>query len=138
MNTSSDIWFAFIKTFSMLFLVLAVVILIFYFVKKLSTSKGVKGGKDFIKVLSMHHLSPKEKLVLLDVLGDTILIGVTPNNISKISSIDTDMDFSGQKSAAPLNFKDFLSQKLGRSPIDINQSDKNQSDKNQANIKEES
>ena len=115
MNTSSDIWFAFIKTFSMLFLVLAMVIFVFYFVRKISTSKGVKGGKDFIKVLSMHHLSPKEKLVLLDVLGDTILIGVTPTNISKIFSIDTAMDFSDQGSIAPLNFKDFLSQKLGKS-----------------------
>ncbi len=132
MNTSSDIWFAFIKTFSMLFLVLAVVILVFYLIRKFSTAKGVKGGKDFIKVLSMHHLSPKEKLVLLNVLGDTILIGVTPNNISKISSIDTDMDFSSQGSGAPLNFKDFLSGKLGK-PL----SNKNQADRNLANQKEE-
>ena len=132
MNTSSDIWFAFIKTFSMLLLVLAVVILVFYLIRKFSTAKGVKGGKDFIKVLSMHHLSPKEKLVLLNVLGDTILIGVTPNNISKISSIDTDMDFSSQGSGAPLNFKDFLSGKLGK-PL----SNKNQADRNLANQKEE-
>ncbi len=87
MNTSSQIWFAFIKTFSMLFLVLAVIVLVFYFFRKFSTAKGVKGGKDFIKVLNVHHLAPKEKLVLLDVLGDTILIGVTPTNITKISSI---------------------------------------------------
>lgn len=133
MNTSSDIWFAFIKTSSMLFLVLAIVILLFYFIRKFSTAKGVKGGKDFIKVLSMHHLSPKEKLVLLDVLGETILIGVTPTNISKISSIDTDMDFSGQGREAPLNFKDFLSGKLGKSP-----SNKNLADKNLANQKMES
>jgi len=125
MNTSSDIWFAFIKTFSMLFLVLAVIILVFYFIRKFSTAKGVKGGKDFIKVLSMHHLSPKEKLVLLDVLVDTILICVTPTNISKISSIDTDMDFSGQGSEAPLNFKDFLSRKLGKPMSNKNRADKN-------------
>ncbi|MCP4673336.1 MAG: flagellar biosynthetic protein FliO [Desulfobacula sp.] len=125
MNTSSDIWFAFIKTFSMLFLVLAIVVLLFYFIRKFSTAKGVKGGEDFIKVLSMHHLSPKEKLVLLDVLGETILIGVTPNNISKISSIETDMDFSGQGSEAPLKFKDFLSGRLGNSLSNKNRKDKN-------------
>ena len=118
MNTSSEIWFAFIKTFSMLFLVLAVIILIFYFVRKFSTAKGVKGSKDFIKVLSVHHLAPKEKLVLLDVLGDTILVGVTPTNITKISSIDADIDFSDQESASPSNFKDFLSQKLSKSFAD--------------------
>lgn len=88
MNTSSDIWFAFVRTFSMLFLVLAVVLFVFYLFKKFSTAKGVKGSKDFIKILSVHYLSPKEKLVLLNVLGDTILIGVTPANISKLSSFE--------------------------------------------------
>ena len=115
MNTSSDIWYAFIKTFSMLFLVLALIVFVFYFIRKFSTVKGVKGSKDFIKVLSIHHLSPKEKLVLLDVLGETILIGVTPTNISKLSSIDSDINFSDHGSSESLNFKDFLSQKLGKS-----------------------
>lgn len=114
MSTNTDIWFAFGKTFGMLFLVLAFLILAFYLIKKASTAQGGKGSKDYIKVLSVHHLSPKEKLVLLDVLGDTILIGVTPNQISKISSIDTDLDLSHSQSPAQGNFSDFLSQKLGQ------------------------
>jgi flagellar protein FliO/FliZ len=112
MNTSSDIWIAFARTFSMLFLVLALLILVFYLIKKLSTAKGVKGGKDFIKVLSIHHLSPKEKLVLLNVLGDTIMIGVTPTNISKISSFEKKIDFSNDGNEASFKFSDFLTQKL--------------------------
>ena len=115
MNTSSDIWFAFARTFSVLFLVLALLILAFYLIKKVSTAKGVKGGKDFIKVLSVHHLSPKEKLVLLNVLVDTLLIGVTPANISKISSFETDIDVSTKVPKAPSVFSDFLAQKLGGS-----------------------
>lgn len=115
MNTSSDMWFAFVRTFSMLLLVLAAVIFIFYLIKKFSTAKGVLGNKNFIKVLNVHHLSPKEKLVLLNVLGDTILIGVTSTNISKISSFDTDIDFSSEENKSPLKFSDFLSKKLGNS-----------------------
>jgi len=115
MNTSSDIWFAFVRTFSMLFLVLALLIFAFYLIKRFSTAKGVKGGKDFIRVLSVHHLSPKEKLVLLDVLGDITLIGVTPTNISKISSIDKDIDFSSKGDETSFNFSDFLTQKIGSS-----------------------
>jgi len=113
MNTSSDIWFAFIRTFSMLFLVLAVLIFAFYLIRKFSTAKGVKGSKDFIKVLSVHHLSPKEKLVLVDVLGDKILIGVTPSHISKIASPDKEIEISSQEDGPSFNFSDFLSQKLG-------------------------
>ncbi len=112
MNTSPDIWFAFGRTFSMLFLVLAFLILAFYLMKKMSSAKGVKGGKDFIKVLTVHHLSPKEKLVLLDVLGETILIGVTASKISRIASFDKDIDFSDNDDSA-LGFSHLLSQKLG-------------------------
>ncbi|MCP3873486.1 MAG: flagellar biosynthetic protein FliO [Desulfobacteraceae bacterium] len=118
MNTSSDIWIAFARTFSMLFLVLALLILAFYLLKRFSTAKGVKGSKKFIKVLSIHHLSPKEKLVLVNVLGDTILIGVTPSNITKISSVEKQIDLPGDEGESSFNFSDFLSQKLGNSPKD--------------------
>lgn len=115
MSTSSEIWVAFARTFSVLFLVLALLIFAFYLIKKVSTARGLKGGKNFIKVLSVHHLSPKEKLVLVDVLGDTILIGVTPANISKISSLGKDVDISGDDNGAPAGFSDFLTQKLAAS-----------------------
>lgn len=115
MNTSSDIWFAFARTFSMLFIVLALLILGFYLIKKFSEARGIKGQKDFIKILSVHHLSPKEKLVLLDVLGQTLLIGVTPSQISKISSLDTQIDLDSENQETSINFADFLTKKLGSS-----------------------
>jgi flagellar protein FliO/FliZ len=115
MNTSSDIWLAFVRTFSMLFLVLALLILAFYLIKKFSTAKGAKGSKDFIQVLCVHHLSPKEKLVLVNVLGETILIGVTPNNISNISSIKKDIDLSIDENSSSSKFSEFLAQKIGKS-----------------------
>lgn len=115
MNTSSDIWIAFAKTFSMLFLVLALLVFAFYLIKKFSAAKGVKGSKNHIKILSVHHLSPKEKLVLLDVLGNTFLIGVTPANISKISSFEKNLDLSNEAEEAPSKFSDFLTHKLGHS-----------------------
>ncbi len=119
MNSSPDIWMAFGRTFSMLFLVLALLILVFYLIKKYSDPKGIKGSKNLIKVLTVHHLSPKEKLVLVDVLGDTILIGVTSSNITKISSFDKNKDSLVKSSLnaedQPSKFSDFLSQKFSRS-----------------------
>lgn len=114
MSSTSDIWFAFARTFSVLFAVLALLILIFYIIKKVSLTGGSKKGGSYINVLSMHHLSPKEKLVLLDVLGETILIGVTPNRISKLTSVDTQIDFSNHISKKKTRFSEFLSHKLGR------------------------
>jgi len=113
MNTSSEIWFAFARTFSVLFLVLALLIFAFYLIKKFSTAKGLKNNKNFIKILSVHHLSPKEKLALVTVLDKTILIGVTPANISKLSSFDKDMAIFNDLDEAPSKFSDFLTQKIG-------------------------
>lgn len=97
----------------MLFFVLALLILGFYLLKRFGEAKGIKGNKDYIKVLSVHHLSPKEKLVLLDVLGQTLLIGVTPSQITKISSLDAKIDFDDDEHEVPSNFSDFLIKKLG-------------------------
>ena len=52
---------------------------------------------------------------MLDVLGDTILIGVTSTNISKISSFEKELDFSGEENETSFKFSDFLTQKLGGS-----------------------
>ena len=114
MTTTADIWVAFARTFSILFVVLALLILIFYIIKKISTAGNQKSGS-YINVLSMHHLSPKEKLVLLDVLGEIILVGVTPSQISKLTSIKTDMDFSKNMSIKnKTGFSQMLAKSLGR------------------------
>ncbi len=113
MNTSSEIWIAFVRTFSMLFLVLAGLILVLYLIRKFSTIKGLKGGRDYIRIVSTHALSAKERLVLVDVMGDIILLGVTSQSITKISSVDHPIEplVTGEKSS--FRFSDFLSRKLG-------------------------
>ena len=115
MSNTSDIWFAFARTFSVLFVVLALLILVFYLIKRMSASKGSSGGRNLIQVLSIHHLSPKEKLVLVDVPGKTLLVGVTPSKISALTTLDEDADIETKKESAPVNFSQFLSQKLATS-----------------------
>lgn len=92
MNTDSEIWFAFARTFGMLFVVLAMLLVAFYLIRRFSSVKGIKGGRELIRVLAVHHLSPKEKLVLVDVMGETILIGVTPSQISRIARMQGTVD----------------------------------------------
>lgn len=118
MSRTTDIWIAFLETFSMLFLVLALLILVFYLIRKFSAAKGIKGSRDFIKILSVHHMSPKEKLVLVEVLNEVLLVGVTPNQISKISSYPADKELSQKikqsTSSTPLKFQDFFLKKMGK------------------------
>ena len=42
-----------------------------------------------IKTLANHVLSPKQKITLIQVAGEKILLGVTPDNISFLTSIDS-------------------------------------------------
>lgn len=90
MNTDTDIWLAFARTFGMLFVVLAVFLLAFYLFRRFSGVAGGKGSRNLIQVLAVHHLAPKEKLVLVSVLKENILIGVTPQGISKLAVLDND------------------------------------------------
>ncbi len=112
MTTTSEIWPAFLKTSMMLSFVIALLVLVFYFIKRFSAARGIKGSDKFIKTLCIHYLSPKEKLVLIDVLGEKILIGVTAQNITRITTIncepESDKKFDEEESKAVSRFQGFL------------------------------
>lgn len=36
----------------------------------------------------MHHFSPREKVVLMEVMGKTLLVGVTTQNIQTLATIE--------------------------------------------------
>ncbi len=114
MMTTSEIWIAFARMAGMLFVVLAVIILGFYLIKRFSTARSMKGPRNLINVIATHHLSPKEKLVLLTVMDETILIGVTPQNISKISRVSSVESIEKPGPGKPM-FSEFLSTKLKQS-----------------------
>jgi len=86
MNT--DMWLEFGKSFGMLFAVLAFFLIALYLVRRVSGRFGNKGSTALIKVLSVHHLSPKEKLVLVAVQDESVLIGVSPAGISSLARFD--------------------------------------------------
>ena len=111
MSTTPEIWVAFARTFFMLCVVLIVLVLLFYFIKRFSNKNGNRGD-ELISVLAAHYISPKEKILLLDVLNEKILIGVTPQNISQLATINSDIDFTRKEKKKDMKFADFLSGKL--------------------------
>ena len=74
---------------------LAAILLFFYsllwaynkfFVRKFSFRKG----EHSIKLVSSYHISPKQKIIVLDVDGKSFACGVTSNNINLISEVNDD------------------------------------------------
>lgn len=58
----------------------------FFFIRKYKVPKALLHQTQ-IKVIQQHHLGPKKSLAIVRVAGESILIGVTENNISMIKSL---------------------------------------------------
>ena len=85
-----------LKTVAILFVVLGLLVLTLYLMKRfLLVRQGAKGDL-FIKVVSSLHLSPKERIEVIEVLGEKIVVGVSPGNISFLTRLD-DSDKENKK-----------------------------------------
>jgi flagellar protein FliO/FliZ len=73
----------------------------FIFLRKYSIPKAMKTQTQ-IKVLQQHYLGPKKSLAIVRVAGESILIGITENNISMIKSLSLIDDEVPEE--APQNF----------------------------------
>ncbi len=89
MEHSTDIWAAFFKTGWVLLFVIGTLLLLIYLLKRFSHIKIIKSQYDHIKILSMHHFSPREKVVLMEVMGKTLLIGITMYSIKTLTTFDS-------------------------------------------------
>jgi len=76
-----------LKTVSMLFIVLGVLVLVLYIMKKFMSPKGKGNGELIIKVVSSLHLSPKERVEVIEISGERIVVGITPGNINFLTKL---------------------------------------------------
>ena len=86
-NFELDLMNTGIKTMAMLFLVLGLLILVLYFMKRFLFKGHDTKGNIFIKVVSSLHLSPKERIEVIEVSGEKIVLGITPGNIRFLTKI---------------------------------------------------
>ena len=59
----------------------------YYYIRKYKTSNTINKSNMQIKVLTQHYLGPKKSLAIVHVAGESMLIGITDNNISMIKSL---------------------------------------------------
>lgn len=58
-----------------------------YGLKRLAKRGGKKAQQTQIRVLTNHHLGPKKSLQIIQVAGETLLIGVTDHNITMLKTL---------------------------------------------------
>jgi len=77
--------FSYIKVIFMLALVLAVILVSVWLLKKVTPQFSRSANSGLIKILSTFWLGPKKALYLIQVAGKILLVGVTDHNINIIS-----------------------------------------------------
>ncbi len=76
-----------IKSFAMLALVLACVIFVLYIMRRfLSIGAGTKGEVD-MKRLGALYFSPKERIEVVEISGERIVLGVAPGSVNYIITL---------------------------------------------------
>jgi len=76
-----------LKTIAMLFIVLGVLVLVIYIMKKFMSPKGKGKGDLIIKIVSTLYLSPKERVEVIEISGERIVVGITPGNINFLTKL---------------------------------------------------
>jgi flagellar biosynthetic protein FliO len=90
-----DLWGAGLKTVAMLSIVVAVMIVVLFLIRRFVYARDGLGHGGLIRVLCIHHLSPKERIGLVDVAGEKLVIGITPENITCLTTI-SDSEIEGR------------------------------------------
>ncbi len=76
-----------LKTAAMLLIVLAALILALHIMKRFLFFQKESSKEQLIKVISSMHLSPKEKIQVIDISGQRIVIGITPSSINFLAKL---------------------------------------------------
>lgn len=76
-----------LKTGAMLCVVLGLLVLSLYLMKRFLFFKKGREGDMMIRVLSSLHLSPKERIQVVEIAGVKIVLGVTPGGISFLTRL---------------------------------------------------
>lgn len=85
-----DLWVTLLKSSAMLCLVLGALLLFLYAIKRLSGVRGKGGSEGLIRMLASYPVAPRERILLMEVMGERILIGVTAQSINCLAVISGD------------------------------------------------
>ena len=95
-----------LRTVAMLSIVLGLLVLVLYLMKRfLFVNRGAKGDL-LIKILSSLHLSPKERIEVIEISGEKIVLGITPGNITFLTKLNDLPGETGEAGEAGGNSED--------------------------------
>lgn len=98
-----------LKVVTGLLIVLSLMLICYYFVKKYLLKEGSLLGMDKqVKVLSTSYIAPKKNITLLEVAGEILVLGVTASHISFLTKIENEeaiKKIKSKKESSLINWK---------------------------------
>jgi flagellar protein FliO/FliZ len=79
---------AIFKTLGSLILVVGLMLLLLFWIRKLGLAKGGPGQDGLITVLDSRMLAPKKQVSVLEVAGSYLVIGLTEQQITLLATLD--------------------------------------------------
>ena len=86
--TPPDLYSAAVKTFSILFIILAVILTVFYLIKRF-WPRGLEfmGRDQWIRVIAATSIAPKKMVALVEVAGEILVLGLTGDQITMLTKV---------------------------------------------------
>lgn len=110
-----ELWFTLLKSAATLCIVLALLVGALVLMRRLFVQRGALGGAQIIKTVAVQYVAPKERVILLDVLGEKLLIGATPQAITLLSRLPAGCQLPSPPATDSAGlFKDLLKRTLQR------------------------
>ncbi len=82
-----DLLGATLKTFGTLCVVLGLLILILYLIKRFFYQRNSLGDEKLIRMIASFHLAPKARVVLIEIMGEKLVVGVSQESIRFLTKI---------------------------------------------------
>ena len=88
-SSQPDFYSTAIRTFSILFILLAVILIGSYLVKRFwPKGSGFMGSNQWIKVIAASYIAPKKTISLVEVAGEMLVLGLTDSQITMLTKIN--------------------------------------------------
>ncbi len=88
LKENSSLFWAICKVIGSLSVVVGLMILLIYFIKKSGITQGISTQGSLIKVLETKMVAPKKYIAIVEVAGKCLALGVTEQNINLLTNLD--------------------------------------------------
>jgi flagellar protein FliO/FliZ len=104
-----------VKMLASLALILGLIFLVAYLARRfVPAARRGSGGPDAIRIVSVKSLGPRRSLIFIRVKGRSLLLGSTPNAITRLADLDLPSGADNDERDAMTSFESELTDLTGR------------------------